>query len=147
MNAPQIRRAHPVDYPIVRTLLESEDLPSEDVTVERIPHFYVASVADGSITGCVAIEHCGTNALLRSLAVARGARREGLGRALVTAAEQNALAHGVRRLFLLTTTAADYFEKMGYQRVDRAVAPGEIQSSSQFASLCLASATCMTKPL
>lgn len=147
VNAHLVRRAHAADYPAIRTLLESEDLPNEDVTVESIPRFFVASVADGSLIGCVAIEQYGTDALLRSLAVADGARREGLGRTLVAAAEQDAIAHGVRRLFLLTTTAADYFSGIGYHKYERAVAPGGIQSTSQFASLCPASATCMAKTL
>ncbi|AXF22762.1 GNAT family N-acetyltransferase [Burkholderia pyrrocinia] len=147
MNTHLIRRAHSADYSIIRTLLESEDLPNEDVTIEGIPHFYVASLVDGSLMGCVAIEQYGTDALLRSLAVADGARRNGLGRTLVAAAEQAAIAHGVRRLFLLTTTAANYFASIGYHKFERAVAPSRIQSTSQFASLCPASATCMAKTL
>ncbi|WP_110855848.1 arsenic resistance N-acetyltransferase ArsN2 [Paraburkholderia silvatlantica] len=147
MNAHVIRSACSDDYPAIRTLLESEGLPNADVTIEQIPRFYVASFANGSVMGCVAIEQYGTDALLRSLAVADRARRDGLGRTLVATVEQDATDSGVRRLFLLTTTAVEFFAAMGYQNFERTVAPSRIQSTSQFASLCPASATCMAKTL
>ncbi|KVS26318.1 arsenic resistance N-acetyltransferase ArsN2 [Burkholderia cepacia] len=147
MNTHGIRPAHAGDYRSIRALLESESLPTQDVTVEQIPRFYVAPLADAGLLGCIAYEHFGSDALLRSLAVANGSRRQGLGHALVATIERDAASNGVRRLFLLTTTAADYFTAIGYQKFDRNFVPDELQATSQFASLCPASAICMIKNL
>lgn len=66
---------------------------------------------------------------------------------LVKTAEQEAAISGVRRLFLLTTTANEYFSGMGYRSVRRSEAPSPIRSTSQFSSLCPATAVCMMKEL
>ena len=147
MNAHVIRPAHSGDYRSIRALLESEGLPTQDVTVEQIPRFYVASLGDARLLGCIAFEQFRSDALLRSLAIADGSRRQGLGHALVEILERDAAINGVRHLFLLTTTAADYFTAIGYRRFDRRLVPDQLQSTSQFASLCPASATCMIKNL
>jgi amino-acid N-acetyltransferase len=89
----------------------------------------------------------GANALLRSVAVASTAQGSGLGRTLVDIAERDAAAIGVQRLFLLTIGATDYFTALGYHKVERAAAPAPVQASSQFSTLCPASATCISKNL
>ena len=139
MSTPDFRPARPEDYPAIRALLIEEGLPSEDVAVGQVSRFHLA-VQDGELLAW-------SDALLRSVAVAKCARQNGLGRALVGIAERDAFAIGVSRLFLLTTTAAGYFTALGYERFDRRLAPGSLQSSSQFSLLCPASATCMTKNL
>jgi len=57
--------------------------------------------------------------LLRSLAVDASVRGRGCARALVAAAERYARGRGVRRIYLLTTTAAKFFERLGYGAVAR----------------------------
>ena len=141
MSTPDFRPARPEDYPAIRALLIEEGLPSEDVAVGQVSRFHLA-VQDGELLACAGLELYGSDALLRSVAVAKCARQNGLGRALVGIAERDAFAIGVSRLFLLTTTAAGYFTALGYERFDRRLAPG-----SQFSLLCPASATCMTKNL
>lgn len=131
----------------VQRPVPNEGLPNADVTIEQVPRFYVACFADGSIMACAAIEQYGTDALPRSVAVADAARRDGLGWALVATVERDATDSGVRRLYLLTTTAVSYFARLGYRDFDRQAAPSQIQSTSQFASLCPASAICMAKRL
>ncbi|NID14509.1 hypothetical protein [Luteibacter yeojuensis] len=54
---------------------------------------------------------------------------------------------GFAKLFLLTTTATDYFVERGYRRVDREEVPADIRSTRQFAGLCPASALVMVKEL
>lgn len=146
MSTPDFRPARPEDYPAIRALLIEEGLPSEDVAVGQVSRLHLA-VQDGELLACAGLELYGSDALLRSVAVAKCARQNGLGRALVGIAERDAFAIGVSRLFLLTTTAAGYFTALGYERFDRRLAPGSLQSSSQFSLLCPASATCMTKNL
>lgn len=54
---------------------------------------------------------------------------------------------GVTDAWLLTTTIAPLAEKLGFRRVDRALAPTEIQASRQFAALCPSSAILMHRSL
>ena len=74
-------------------------------------------------------------------------RRRGLGRQLVVELQQHAKAAGGRTVFLLTTTAAPFFEQLGYERVARDAAPGFIAASTQFSELCPGSAQLMMRRL
>ena len=58
-----------------------------------------------------------------------------------------ALALGVHELVLLTTTAAPFFARRGYQIIDRLDAPAGVQRSEEFRGLCPASAICMQRVL
>ncbi len=130
----------------VVALLEAEGLPSSDLTESHLKHFFFTG-NDGAPSALVGLEIYGEDGLLRSLVVSSAARTQGLGAALVRHAEDYAASRQVRALYLLTTTAASYFEHRGYRRVDRAQAPPAIQSTREFASLCPASSTFMIKRL
>ncbi len=54
---------------------------------------------------------------------------------------------GCRALWLLTTSAADFFADLGYAECERVNVPPPIRATLQFAALCPASATVMTKRL
>lgn len=140
-----IRSAEPEDLDAVRALLDACDLPHDDLTPARLDHFLVAR--DGALRGVVGLEVCGGVALLRSLAVSPDARNDGLGAHLVDAIEQRARENGLRALYLLTTTAADYFQARGYERIARDALPEAIQQTEEAARLCPSSATCMRKAL
>ena len=71
------------------------------------------------IVGAAAVEPYGQAGLLRSVVVAESRRGTGLGRELVAAAEALAQEEGIRELYLLTETAADWFPRLGYEVVDR----------------------------
>jgi amino-acid N-acetyltransferase len=85
--------------------------------------------------------------LLRSVVVAPGHQRRGLGRDLVSHVERDARDQGIEQLVLLTETAQALFERLGYEVIDRAAAPEALQQSAEFRSLCPASAVCMSKRL
>jgi len=96
---------------------------------------------DGSgIVGSVALEVYGADALLRSLAVSRERRNEGLGQRLTASALDLARSRGVERVYLLTETAAPFFRRLGFRDVARADVPEAIRGSLEFATLCPASA-------
>jgi amino-acid N-acetyltransferase len=127
----------------VAGLLRASGLPTDDLPSNCGVTFFGAE--DGSFLGVVALETAAPSALLRSLAVASDARRSGLGAALLEHAEAAAANRGVKDLYLLTSTAQEYFAKRGYVAVDRAAAPASIAATRQFADLCPASSAFMVK--
>jgi amino-acid N-acetyltransferase len=127
-------------------LLQAQGLPVSDITVEHLEHFFFVG-SDGSPTGLVGLELYGANAMLRSLVVSENARGQGLGSALTDHAEQYAASKNVRSIYLLTTTAEVFFKRLGYERIDRSLAPPTIKRTPEFASLCPASSALMLKSL
>lgn len=125
-------------------LLDAVGLPSSDLTEPLLEHFLFSGPRDAP-TGLVGLEIYDRVALLRSLAVAPDARRWGLGSALLEQAEGYAYARGVRSLYLLTTTAEQFFVARGYRAASRESCPAAIRSTSQFASLCPASSAFLVK--
>jgi amino-acid N-acetyltransferase len=134
------------DWPTLRRLLADEDLPIEGVGPGD-GRFLVAVDAAGRVRGGVGLEGGPPDALLRSLVVDPADRGSGLGEKLLGAAESMADSAGVRRLYLLTTTAADYFGARGYQRIARHAAPAAILASGEFTRLCPDSAIAMMRRL
>jgi amino-acid N-acetyltransferase len=121
-------------------------LPDSDITDEHLKHFFFTG-SDGSPTGLVGLELYATDALLRSLVVGENMRGKGLGSSLVDQAERYAASHGIRSLYLLTTTAEPFFRRLGYERIDRSHAPRSIKETPEFSSLCPASSAFMKKAL
>jgi amino-acid N-acetyltransferase len=134
------------DLPAIRVLLDASGLPHEDIGTPHLVNFVVLRGASG-LAGVGGVEIQGADGLLRSVAVAPGQQQHGLGRALVEACEARARDQGATALYLLTTTAAEYFAHRGYRRVDRAAAPAAIQATREFAALCPSEAVCMVKEL
>jgi amino-acid N-acetyltransferase len=121
-----------------RGLLAAANLPTSDLTDEQLAKFFYCGIG---------LEIYGAEALLRSLVVDPTVRSKGLGSALVERAEAHAATHGVGTLYLLTTTAEDFFARRGYHRIDRTVAPAAIRTTREFAGLCPASSAFMFKRL
>ena len=129
-----------------KALLASAGLPTEDLTERHCDHFFYLGTADAP-SGLVGLEIVGDVALLRSLAVAAGNQRRGAGTALVSHAERAAREAGVRAIYLLTTTAEDFFAKRGYQRAVRGAAPPAIRETREFAGICPSSSAFMARTL
>lgn len=135
----------PVDLTAdVEALLRAADLPVSDLHAGDSLRLFGAR-ADGRLVGLVGIEVHPPVGLLRSLVVAPAHRGRGLGAELVAHAAAQAAARGLEALYLLTTTAADFFAARGYAAVARTDAPPEIAATSQFAGLCPSSSTVMKK--
>lgn len=135
-----IRRATAADLPAVQALLRDAGLPLDGTAVA----FATGVVArDGRrIVGCAAVELYGQAALLRSVAVETAQRGNGLGAALVVAAEALARGAGARDAYLLTETAAGWFPRFGYAAIERAAAAPAVGTSIEFTSAC--TQTCAT---
>ena len=141
-----IRRGRATDLPAVLALLEGARLPTADIASADELAMWVLEER-GSIVGAIALERFGTEALLRSLAVAPEYRKRGFGRELVAQLEEGARAENIQQLVLLTETAEAFFRGLGYSVIDRRYVSGRLKQSTEFRSLCPASATCMSKIL
>lgn len=131
----------------VRRLLVECSLPTDDLDSQNLEHYFASSAPGSGVTGVVGLELFGSKALLRSLAVSASARGKGCGQALVAVAERHARSNGVEHIYLLTTTAARFFERLGYAEIDRSESPDAIRTTRQFSALCPASSNFMRKRL
>jgi arsenite methyltransferase len=138
-----IRAATTADLSAVRELLASAALPVEGVEAQFGSSYAVAVSQSGAIIGAEGIETYGSSGLLRSAVVDAAWRGRGVGEALTNDRLAWARTVGLREIYLLTTTAAEYFRNFGFVPVERASAPPELQASSEFASVCPSSATTM----
>ena len=130
----------------VKEVLVQCGLVVEDITPEKLRYFLVARKGD-EIIGTIGLEFFDTNGLLRSLVVLEPFRGQGIGKMLLASAEKSARYFAIKRLWLLTTTAADFFKHMGFDTVARADAPPTVSASSEFKRLCPDSAVCMCKTI
>jgi amino-acid N-acetyltransferase len=130
----------------VKELLAACNLPASDLQAADFEHFFGCG-PESEPKGVVGVELYGKVGLLRSLAVEEAARGQGCGGRLVTEAEKYAAANGVEALYLLTTTAEQFFAALGYAKVERASLPQAIQRTSEFSTLCPSSAAAMVKRL
>lgn len=127
----------------VRALLTENDLPIDDL---HDPAIRLYGAFDGErLVGVVGLQALDGTALLRSFAVAPDHRDRGLGRRLCEHALDDARGHGLHELWLLTTSARDYFVRRGYEAVPREDAPPSLRATAQFTSLCPSSATVMRR--
>jgi len=135
----------PDDFRRLANWLEGEALPSADL---RQPDVRLFAFRDGDATiGYAGLEVYGTDALLRSVVVDPARRRAGAGRSIVEATLAEARALGATRVYLLTTSAKAYFERLGFTAIERASAPAAILATRQAVGLCPSSAPLMVKPL
>jgi amino-acid N-acetyltransferase len=130
----------------VKQLLSESGLPIEDITAQHLHHFFGCG-SGLELEGLVGLELYGEVALLRSLAVASSRRGSGVGSGLVAHAERHARDQGVQSLYLLTTTAEQFFLRRGYSRIPRDEAPSAIKGTKEFSGICPASSTFMVKQL
>src|SRR5205809_574466 len=98
-----LRPLAPSEHEAARALLEASDLPTDDLADSSI-HLMAAFDA-GVLVGVVRLQRAERSGLLRSLAVAPQARCE---RVIDLASKQR-----LEGLWLLTTSARDYFARLG----------------------------------
>jgi UDP-N-acetylmuramate: L-alanyl-gamma-D-glutamyl-meso-diaminopimelate ligase len=122
------------DGPSVRGLLESVGLPTTGTTDADLGHYFLLRNERG-VAGAVALEVLGEDAILRDLAVSGETRGQGLGWILADVVVQWARYRGVRRIYLLTETASDFFAaKLGFRVVDRTTVSPDIAATQTFLS-------------
>jgi UDP-N-acetylmuramate: L-alanyl-gamma-D-glutamyl-meso-diaminopimelate ligase len=120
------------DMAEVRALLERAGLRQEPARDDQFDAFYVLTNEQGMV-GCVALDVFGDDAVLRALAVDPEARGSGYGWMLADMAVSQARWRGVRRIYLLTETASDFFAaKFGFRVVDRTTLSKQVAASETF---------------
>jgi amino-acid N-acetyltransferase len=130
------------EWPEANALLAANGLPAADFP----PAVLLLGLRDASgLEGIAGLEICGRVGLLRSLAVRQDRRQSGLGSALVLEAERLAAFEGVEALYLLTTTAEEFFTHRGYTPESRDRAPDAIRRTSEFSRVCPSSAAFLWK--
>lgn len=130
----EVSKATQAELSDVLALVQECELLETGVA-EAIESFVVARAA-GTLIGCAGLEVYGSLGLLRSVAVRASARCAGLGSELVGRITAAARGQGLRELFLLTTSASQFFERRGFQAVERSLVPTEIAASWEFRVGC-----------
>jgi amino-acid N-acetyltransferase len=126
----------------VSELLARSQLPLDGVPA-TLDHFFVATRGE-QIVGVAGLEMPrGATALLRSVAVDAGERNTGIASRLVNRVIAHAGSARVTSIYLLTTTAAEYFARRGFQLVDRTSVPASLRETAEFTHACPASAVAM----
>jgi amino-acid N-acetyltransferase len=133
MNAPTIRAALPGDIPGITSLIngfaaEGVMLPrTYESVVLALDDFVVATDSSNRVLACGALkEYSPSLAEVASVAVARDAHGQGLGRAVIARVEELARVRGIPELFALTLTPG-FFESAGYAAVDRSLYPEKVR--------------------
>jgi len=126
-----IEAARAADLPVVLALLADAALPTDGVA-EHFGGFVVARER-GEVVGAGGLEVYGDAALLRSVVVEPAWRKMRLGEALVRALLSSARARGIRTIYLLTESAADFFARFGFERIAQAeIDPAVVAGSAEF---------------
>jgi amino-acid N-acetyltransferase len=139
----KIRQATSRDLGAVESLLSANKLPVDGVK-ENFSSFVVADDR-GEIAGAIGLEKFGSVALLRSAVVSLEHRGSGVGRRLVEQVLEGAAEDGIEELFLLTTTAEEYFPRFGFARTTRSAVPAALKASAEFQGACPDTAIVMTR--
>ena len=128
-----IRRARIADVAEIQKLVNSfaeknAMLPRALSTIyENIRDFFVVEEGD-NIAGCCALHVTWSDlAEVKSLAVDESAHGKGYGKMLVEICLQDGRSLGIPRVFALTYIP-EFFEKLGFKRIDKALLPHKIWS-------------------
>jgi amino-acid N-acetyltransferase len=126
-----ITRASAEDLQGVLCLLESLRLPTSGVT-NHFANFFVAKEKGGRLAGVIGLERYGSLGLLRSVAVAPGRRKSGVGSKLTRFLIDYAKAQGLTELVLFTPTARDFFARFGFVPANRENYQALLKASAQW---------------
>lgn len=145
MMAMQIEPAQLADTEAVIALLEQGHLLTEDLPT-GLPGFVIAKYEQTPV-GVAGLELFGPVGLLRSVAVDRHHQGKQIAAHLIGRLLEAAQASSLQEVYLITNTADRYFERHGFQIVNRQEVPAAIQQTQQFSELCPSSAIVMKRSL
>lgn len=123
-------------------LLKQSNLPTEDLDDDKLLYLLKDEERIIGTAGLEIFEDC---ALLRSVSIVKEEQGKGFGKFLNESIENYARESGINCLYLLTTTAKDFFDKQGYCVIKREETPEVIKETAEFSLLCPSSAAVMKK--
>jgi amino-acid N-acetyltransferase len=145
-SAVRVGVASPDDADALVALVASSGLPLDGLRAILDQHHDAAWVMrdrDGRVSACAVVEPFGRVGLLRSVAVAVDTRSRGRGATLIDDILRHPRIQALDGLYLLTETAERFFARRGFRPIARDQTPAAIRASSEFASVCPASARVM----
>lgn len=130
----------------VISLLRQNDLPASDLISSQV-RLLVAKSQEDQVLGCIGLEVYDQDGFLRSMAVDKDHRNQGIAKSLMDALIIQSKSLNIHTMHLLTTSAANYFEKQGYAITVRDKAPDRIKANARFTTLCSSTARYMVKAI
>jgi BolA protein len=126
--------------PNLLALLKAESLPTDGLDAAKVLGI---NLPNGRLAAAGAVQFLAPYALLRSLVVDASCRGKGLGSAMVRVLLNEAGTSGATEAFLLTTSAAPFFSRHGFEPIARSEVPAPIAGTSQFTGSACATAQAM----
>ncbi|MEM7589137.1 MAG: arsenic resistance N-acetyltransferase ArsN2 [Myxococcota bacterium] len=136
-----LQQASEKDLDIFAEKLGKNDLPFDDIC-GKTQHLYFVKERDKQI-GIVGLEVFEEYGLVRSLVVDASVRNRGYGRNTIESVIQLAKLKKLKALYLLTTTAEEFFRKLQFKPISREDVPHIVKQSEEFTRLCPMTAVCM----
>jgi amino-acid N-acetyltransferase len=128
----------------VIALLQESNLPVSDLDEQKE---LFAVLQNNEVAGTGGLELFANCGLLRSVSVRKDLQGKGLGKFINRELEKISKQRGIDCIYLLTTTAKDFFSKEGYEVIARDDVPESIKNTTEFSTVCPSSATVMKKNL
>ncbi|MEM6993562.1 MAG: GNAT family N-acetyltransferase [Myxococcota bacterium] len=136
------------ELPAVNRLLSGYDIPTV-LDSDDVETLVMRGDEEGQLAGTVSLQANGDSAFLFGLAVTPERRGEGLGWVLGDCVLRRSRTLGVRRVYLVTSAAADFFGgKLGFRPVDVDAVDAAVRQTTNFAiNVELPDAVCMVLDL
>ena len=141
----KIKKLDNTEILYARKLLKDNGLPFSDIENESVQLFSIEQ--ENQNIGIIGFEKYGKSGLLRSFVIEEQYRSKGIGAQVLSDFEKLVSELGISELYLLTTTADKFFARNGFEVFDRKAVPQLIAGTTEFESICPASAVCMRKIL
>ena len=146
MESYSLRWAKEADLKRIEELLQNSSLPTVGLSLASA-QFLLAETKANEIIGVLGAQKSESATLLRSFAVIAPWRSRGVGMALVKTMLNRLQEQNRNVLYLLTETAAAYFERLGFQAISREEIPQPLLVQSGLDQACPCSSKCMKKIL
>ena len=140
-----IKQATDREFDIIKKLLDDNNLPTTDIYQDNI-QFFIGLIND-KIMSVIGLEKYKDSGLLRSLAVNDLFKNQQVGTRLIQHLFNLCVSEHIDKIYLLTTTAENYFVKFGFLKIDRIEAPDILKQTREFKDICPLSAVLMYKNL
>lgn len=140
-----LKKVENKDLSVIKDILEKNDLVYEDIENKNIELFL--AYKNGLFVGIIGLEQYDNIGLLRSLVVLEEYRDKGYGKEICSGLLNYAKDKKIKEVYLLTTTAKNFFEKINFKVIERKDVPDEIKNTTEFSRFCPDSAICMKMDL